>query len=203
MRGTTNSISMNELNNLTDERLMDQLQAGVQEAFTVLYRRYYRKVKGNICNRLRGELLADADDVVQEVFTALHRCTARFIKDSYVSSFLLKTTHRLVVNHIKHNCRLKRDIRRRGSTVHEKMADDRATEKANAAEYATHFIERLTPAEAEVVRLIDIEGHTAASAAEVIDAPLTTAQWRYRKAWEHMKKLAKEEAADASASASA
>jgi RNA polymerase sigma-70 factor (ECF subfamily) len=191
MRGTTINTHLEEL---SDEQLMDVLQNGNQDAFTILYRRYYPKVKGNVCNRLRGELAADADDIVQSVFLTLHRCTERFIRNSFVSSFLLATTHRLIVNHLEHAHRQKRDVRRQGYVIHEKLADNRASEKAEAAEAAAHFLERLTPAEAEIVRLIDIESNTAKEAAVIINAPMTTAQWRYRKAWEHIRALAAQEA---------
>jgi len=184
-----------DLNELTDERLMDLLQDGNDAAFTVIYDRYHRRVKGNVINRLHAQLSADADDIVQAVFLSLHRCTERFIRDSHVSSFLLATTHRLIINHINHVHRQMRDLRRAVQQVHPTMADDRAYEKTEAAEYARHFLARLTPAEAEIVRLIDLEGHTAASAAEIIDAPLTTAQWRHRKAWKHLHLLAARESA--------
>ncbi|MEN6367810.1 MAG: sigma-70 family RNA polymerase sigma factor [Thermoguttaceae bacterium] len=172
---------------------MTLLQNGNQEAFTVLYHRYHRKVKGNICNRLHGELLADADDLTQQVFLALHKCTRRFIQDSYVSSYLLATTHRLLVNHLQYAHRLRRDIRRESRTVPETMDDVRGAEKAEAAQLVNDFLSRLTPAEREIVRMLDLEHYTAKTAAELLDMPITTVQWRHRKAWEHLKDLAAEE----------
>ena len=73
------------------------------------------------------------------------------------------------------------------------MDDVRGAEKAEAVQLVNDFLSRLTPAEREIVRMLDLEHYTAKTAAELLDMPITTVQWRHRKAWQHLKDLAAEE----------
>jgi len=190
-----------KLSAMSDEQLIGVLQCmshdDNMEAFTILYTRHYSKVRGYVRRRLHGAVAADTEDLVQHVFLTLHRTVHRFIKNSYVVGFLIKTASRLIANRLQFGVQQRRDVYRNVRVSRKTLPDTRANEKRAAAEYAQHFLAHLTPAEAEVVRLIDLDGHTAKSAAEIINAPMTTVQWRYRKAWEHLKILAAYEVAAA------
>jgi len=68
--------------------------------------------------------------------------------------------------------------------------DWRGAEKRAAAEDVREYLSQLTPAEAEIIRLMDLEGHTAQSAADTLHVTLTTTQWRYKKAHKRLQALA-------------
>lgn len=69
-------MSLAELKLMTDEQLMVQLQAGVDDALAVLFERYHRLVfaVGLKIVRDRGE----AEDVMQMVFLEIFRSVAQF-----------------------------------------------------------------------------------------------------------------------------
>lgn len=190
-----NSSKVSALDTLTDEQLMTLLQtAGNQAAFEVIVRRHTYTVTGSVHNRLPPDLRGDTDDLVQEVFLKLYALKDRFIRDSFVSSYLLVTTHRTVVNHLKSLRRMRRDHQRTVYTA-DAVCDNRAEQKALATVAIQHFLAQLTPAEAEIVRVMDLEGRTAHEAAVALKIPKTTAEWRHRKAMAHLRNLAAEEVA--------
>jgi len=52
-----------------------------------------------------------------------------------------------------------------------------------------NLLDQLSPPEVEIIRLIDMDGHTAESAARVLHVNPITAAWRYRKAYSHIRRL--------------
>ena len=98
----------------TDEELMEMYQQGDQAAFIELYSRYDRPLYGLIYHSLKGmapSLLADARDILQDVFAWIHQYRGRFVFGS-VKPWLFTTADRLLHNHIEHETRKQRDVRR-------------------------------------------------------------------------------------------
>jgi RNA polymerase sigma-70 factor (ECF subfamily) len=65
-----------ELNQLTDDQLMVQLQAGVNDALAVLFERYHRLVFSIAFKIVRDR--GEAEDVTQNVFLEIFRSVAQF-----------------------------------------------------------------------------------------------------------------------------
>src|SRR5271163_2985176 len=65
-----------ELKLLTDEQLMVQLQAGVNDALAVLFERYHRLVFSIALKIVRDR--GEAEDVTQNVFLEIYRSVAQF-----------------------------------------------------------------------------------------------------------------------------
>lgn len=80
---------------MSDERLVEQAQAGDREAFFTLYNRYLKRVY----NRVRSRVPPDqAEDVTQEVFIAVMRSLNRFEMNSAFSTWLYTIVNRKIAD---------------------------------------------------------------------------------------------------------
>jgi RNA polymerase sigma-70 factor, ECF subfamily len=75
-RSDTVHPSLAELKQLTDDRLMVQLQDGVNDALAVLFERYQRLVFSVALKIVRDR--GEAEDVTQNVFLEIYRSVAQF-----------------------------------------------------------------------------------------------------------------------------
>jgi RNA polymerase sigma factor (sigma-70 family) len=80
---------------MSDERLVEQAQAGDRDAFFTLYNRYLKRV----FNRVRSRVPPDhAEDVTQEVFIAVLRSLNRFEGNSAFSTWLYTIVNRKIAD---------------------------------------------------------------------------------------------------------
>lgn len=213
--GCTAQPTNNSTTEPTDEQLLAAFQAGDLSAYEALDQRYRSRLTGYVRLRLDADMQEGVDDIVQKTLVYLYRKAALFTKpNTVVQSILFKRAFRYIRDFKRDSFRACRD---RGRTVlftdggslmqnHRELydwgrpskpdclrdlVDRRGAEKAAAAEEVRQYLSQLTPSEAEIIRLIRIEGHTAQSAADILHINLTTAQWRYRKAWEHLEQIAR------------
>lgn len=84
---------------LTDEELAEKAQKGNIDAFTSLVRRYEKKMLRYVTGVL-GQM-ADAEDVVQEVFLKAYRNMRSFDVKRKFSSWLYRIAHNEAINAIK------------------------------------------------------------------------------------------------------
>ena len=91
-----NAVSASAEIPVSDETLMEQINNGNTEAFSVLFRRYARLVRTIAYKILRDQ--SEADDALQEVFLFLHRKSALFdsSKNSARSWIVQVTYHRAI-----------------------------------------------------------------------------------------------------------
>ena len=168
----------------TDAQLMLAVQAESCDAFEDLYKRHDAALRAFIANRLpRGA--CEVDDILQATFLRLYKVRQQFISPHLVTNYLYRTALRLTQSYWRHCLAQKRDRRREEHSVTPVAAPNQTQVSQQIADLLTE----LTPAEAEVIRLIDLEGHTAASAADALGIPLTTVQWRRRKALQRLRAL--------------
>ncbi|MFD2904862.1 RNA polymerase sigma-70 factor [Sphingobacterium anhuiense] len=71
---------------LTDEELLHMLQTGSNQAFTVLYDRYWKKLYTAAANKLNN--LEEAEDIVQQVFVSIWNRREELEIHSSFSSYL-------------------------------------------------------------------------------------------------------------------
>jgi RNA polymerase sigma-70 factor, ECF subfamily len=69
-------ISYTDLQALTDERVMQQLQSGNTDAFAVIFKRFHRLVHVTALHILRDA--AEAEDLTQSVFLEIYRKAGQF-----------------------------------------------------------------------------------------------------------------------------
>jgi RNA polymerase sigma factor (sigma-70 family) len=177
----------------TDEQLMAAFQAGDQAAFDTIDHRHRPGITGFICNELHGGLRQNVDDLVQDVFAKLVEARDTYTvvySNNYVANFLYRTAHSLVKDHLRRQLAQKRDCRRNALPLHPKLIDSKGASRDAARREVADFLEYLTPAEAEAVRLGDFEEHTGKSAAEALGISQSTFEWRYLKAHKHLEQIA-------------
>jgi RNA polymerase sigma-70 factor, ECF subfamily len=101
LRSGVISMSLAELKLLTDEQLMVQLQAGVDDALAVLFERYHRLVFAIALKIVRDR--SEAEDVMQIVFLEIFRSVAQFdpAKGS-LKVWLLQYAYHRAINRKQH-----------------------------------------------------------------------------------------------------
>lgn len=99
----------------SDEELVEAIRRSDEEAFTVLYERYYQRVYNFVYLRLRNH--ADAEEAVQEAFTAVFGAVASFRGTSAVLSWIYGIAKNTVNNHIRRTVAQKSRIDRAESEL--------------------------------------------------------------------------------------
>lgn len=97
-RGTTGDERL-ELASESDERLLAGVKAGSERHFDVLYRRYFGRIYGFL--RLRVRNRADAEELTQEVFTAVFRSAAGFGERASALSWIYGVARNTLLNHLR------------------------------------------------------------------------------------------------------
>ena len=82
-----------------DAELLGALRSGRQDAFDSLYQRYFQRLYNFSYLRLRNH--ADAEEVVQETFTAVFRCIDSYKGRSTLSSWMYGIAKNTINNHIR------------------------------------------------------------------------------------------------------
>jgi len=82
-----------------DAELLRALRAGREDAFDALYERYFQRLYNFSYLRLRNH--ADAEEVVQETFTAVFRCIDSYRGRSTLSSWMYGIAKNTINNHIR------------------------------------------------------------------------------------------------------
>jgi len=104
-------MSLNE-HDTSDEGLLGQYRAGREEAFTLLFRRYSRRLFGYVLGIVHDRDLAD--DVIQKVFVKLARRPEVFQPRASFSSWIHQVARNAALDALKSSrSRLKRESRDR------------------------------------------------------------------------------------------
>lgn len=83
----------------TDQQLVDGIRAASESDFNRLYERYFQRVYGYAYQRLRNR--ADAEEVVQETFTAVFRSIDAYGGRSSLLSWIYGIAKNTVNNHLR------------------------------------------------------------------------------------------------------
>jgi RNA polymerase sigma-70 factor (ECF subfamily) len=85
--------------NRTDQELLEGIRQSREEDFNLLYDRYFHRVFGFVYSRLRNR--ADAEEVVQEVFTAVFCSVEAYRGQSSLLSWIYGIAKNTVNNHVR------------------------------------------------------------------------------------------------------
>lgn len=166
-------------NALEDAGLLAQVAQGDEPALEALYRRY-----GGACFGLARRILDDshlAEDVVQQVFTALWRGSGYDSRRGAVSTWLMSVTHHKSV-----------DMLRREGPRRKRLASEQALLEVAAAgpgpadeawtrlraERTREALRTLSPEQREVLLLAYYGGYTQREVADMTGLPLGTVKSR-------------------------
>jgi len=190
---------MNTTTDLPDEVLFAQPRNQKnQDAFTGLYERYRTDLLNFIRSHLWKRPESDSEDLLQQVFTEFHR-VPQLLPGSTVRGLLYGIARYVITGHIRNL-----DAQQRGGIGRRRLLRrwtrcpleeiDPIVANMEAARTQTRsrvydLIDTLPPEEACAVRLVWLEGYTAAEAAETLQWPASLVRWRIRRAFTHMRKM--------------
>lgn len=83
----------------TDEQLLGGVKRGSERHFDALYQRYFMRIYGFL--RLRVRNRADAEEVTQEVFTAVFRSASGFGSRASALSWVYGVARNTLLNHVR------------------------------------------------------------------------------------------------------
>ena len=84
---------------MSDKSLFDALAKGDEQAFTVLYEKYWEKLFVVALNRVQS--VEVAKELVQDLFTALWKNRSRIVIRKNVSSYLFGALRNIILDHIR------------------------------------------------------------------------------------------------------
>lgn len=140
----------NDVTELDDEMLVARARSGDRAAFAALLRRHQRAAL-RVAAVVSGST-EEADDIVQEAFVTVHRRLDSYRATGTVRSWIL----RIVANHAKNHVRgrvrrLRRDDRHAGLQLREVAAIDDDVVRQDEQRTLVAALERLRPADREVL----------------------------------------------------
>lgn len=115
---------MSDLNQLTDENLMEEYQRGSEMAFTILYQKHSAKVYGFLLGKLRDR--AFADDVFQATFLKLHQSRHKYDATFPFAPWLFTICRNVMIDGIRR--------KKRVSEIFDEVSDPIRIEQAEAPE---------------------------------------------------------------------
>lgn len=159
----------------TDHQLVRDAAAGDSRAFDELVRRHQRRMASVAATFVRNQ--QDIEDLVQETFIKAHRSIDRFDGRSKVTTWLGRICENTCIDHLR---------RRRLTLVELDEAIEPGnpagpaggTDDGNALFEVQDLLAELDDPVREAVVLIDVVGHTAATAARTVGVPASTMRSR-------------------------
>ena len=175
--------------------LIRRFQQGNKGAFTEIFRRHRSDV-ARLVFRMLGPV-ADAEDVIQEVFLQVHRSLADFRGQSKFTTWL----HRVTVNVV---LMARRAARSRpvfvGEPLAEREADrsllpDEDVVRRRRIDAFRRLLDRMPEKKRTVYVLHELEGIAPAEIAEIVGAPVMTVRTRLFYARRELEEMMREEPA--------
>lgn len=162
--------------------------AGDNGAFATLYERYAGRVLAQLTRVLGSG--PDCEDVLQQVFAALHHALPRFRGDSQLSTFLHRIAANVATDHLRARGRravaepLDLDKLLDGNPTPAERAQRRAQLRQVFA-----LLERITPAKRAAFVLVAIEGLSHEQAAVCLGGSVAKVKQRVLRARRELMKL--------------
>lgn len=161
-----------------DAELAAAAGSGDASAFAELYARYVDRVYPRVVHLVGPG--PDAEDVLQQVFIALHRALPRFRGESLISTFLYRITVNVAYDHLRR--------RTRRPVEHDAAALDALIDDAPTPEDRVHrrdelrqifaLLEQIKPKKRIAFVLVAVEGLSLAEAAELVGARVEAVKQR-------------------------
>lgn len=173
-----------------DQSLAQAAAAGDGQAFAALLARHYDRIHG-LAYRLTGQR-AEAQDLTQDICAALPAKLTAFRAEARFTTWL----YRVVVN-AAHDRRRRHASHARaaeGWGDWEKARQDEIATQAEALDWLTVVLQRLSPELRDSVALVLGEELTQAQAGEILGVSEGTVAWRMSDVKRRLRAMAAEEA---------
>lgn len=178
----------------SDAQLVARAQAGDQQAFAELVRRFSPLVFRLAVSILGEEFVPEAEDVSQEVFLKVHHAIASFRGESAFSSWIYRITFNQAVN-LKGRVRFRSPHTDDSALHHAVSADpgpDRQAETAQRARVLAECMETLPEVYQSALRLYYWLGSSVGEVAELLGVPENTVKSYLHRARQLLYAMLKE-----------
>lgn len=176
----------------SDQSLIAQTQAGDQQAFEGLVKRYEGKVAATVMGMLGPG--AEAEDVGQEVFMRFYKAIGNFRGDAALGTYLTRIAMNQCLNVLKR--RKRRHIFRRlgrskeeGDPVLEVPDHGLSQEQRDTQAFVQEALSELKPEFRSVVVLRLLEGYSTRETAELLSLPEGTVLSRLARGQKKLKEI--------------
>jgi RNA polymerase sigma-70 factor, ECF subfamily len=176
----------------SEAALVDRLRAGELAPLAAAFDRWHQRVRV-LARRLLSDPAA-AEDVVQDVFTALPRAARQFRGDVDLETFLLAIAVKRVRRHQRAALRRRKALERLGATEPRGPLDpEQDTYRRELGGRLEAALDRLPLPQRVAFVLCEVEELTAGQAAAIADAPEATIRTRLFHARRRLRELLAEE----------
>jgi RNA polymerase sigma-70 factor, ECF subfamily len=159
----------------SDEQLILELQQGSDEAFTELFLRYRERVYGFFRRRMNDA--AQAEELAQETFLAVLRAAQRYEPRAAFRAYLFGIAFNILAAHRRKSALNKTH----SDNAPDELSDPSGTNPENVI-CVRQAVERLEPAEREVLLLREFEELSYEEIAKILRAPVNTVRSRLFRA---------------------
>jgi RNA polymerase sigma-70 factor (ECF subfamily) len=156
----------------SDESLMLEFQRGSRKAFEELFARYWGPLFGFFRRRLESR--ERAEDLAQETFLAVIRAAQRYEPRALVRTYLYGIALKLLAAERRKPANQEAGI--------ESVAEPAVSDPPDTALWIRSGLEKLEPAEREVLMLREYEQLSYAEIAELLRCPVNTVRSRLFRA---------------------
>ena len=163
--------------------LLTRIAGGDETAFAALYAETRKDIFAFALSIL--ENYHDAEDVMQEVFLKV-KLQAGACKDfDNASGWLFRVARNTAIDFI----RKKKEYAMDGDFVPDKITGNKDNSIAEYSIFISELFDELKEEERQIVVLHLISDLTHKTIAKILELPLTTVKWRYRRAIMHLQKI--------------
>ena len=191
-------------NDVTDEVLMMQFQAGDRSAFAILVRRHKTPIYNFVLRQVRSK--TTAEDLTQDVFVRVVQNASTFKHEARFTTWVYSIARNLCIDHLrKMSLRRHRSLDQQGGkesegpTLGERVADehpsaaaDRRAVSNDIAERIVAAVEELPEEQREVFLLRQLAKVPFKEIAEMTGVPENTVKSRMRYALERLQEALSE-----------
>lgn len=176
------------MGSLSDEKLIEMILAGNDNAFKEIVRRYEPRVAATVIGML-GKC-PEAGDVGQETFIRFYKSLKNFRGDSAVGTYLTRIAINLSLNELKR--------RKRSSMFFFRKDDDKPfdipDEKVRSSDFddkeiIQQAIGKLTPNFRSVIVLRLLDGYSSEETAQILNIPVGTVLSRLARGQKKLQEL--------------
>lgn len=186
------AASADARSSVSDDNLVRAAQGGDMDAFGVLYERYRNPVYCIVARSIRRK--EDAEDIALETFSRAWSSLPSYRGDGKLLSWLCSIAANLCKDHARRAPRVAGTLTEAGIDDVERLVDTAGAEAGPESRSVlrseiAEALQTLPMAHRLLVVLCDIEGHTAAEAAQIVGCSVVSARVRLFRARRKLRGL--------------
>lgn len=168
----------------TEIEWVERACAGSEEAFTLLFRRYYDRIR-NFGFRVVLDSQT-ADDVAQETFIRAARKLRQMRDAGAFESWLFQIARNVARDRVRAEQAHRRKLERAAAV---RIEEPGTPPRNDAAQRAVETLRKLPPSQREAVALVYFDGFSHGEAAERLGCAESTVSWRIFRAKRKLRML--------------